>query len=103
MATTVGIYHAHGCQQCSRRYTDRCDTPMLNGRCVECRIDRPRAVWDRAYDPRPCCRTSASLVRDSAEVIRYSLGGSGPWWKCKACARTHPYDPATPPRKKSTT
>lgn len=89
----VGAYHAHGCDKCSNRYTDRCTTPKTNGLCQACKNGTDRATWDKDQDPRECCRTSSTLVTDGADITRYSLGGPGPWFRCKKCSRTHPYDP----------
>lgn len=89
-------FHAHGCEVCSARYTDACDTPLVNGRCSlhRERHPRPRVVWDTDVDPVECCRTNAIPANDHTREL-YALGGPGPWWICRTCARTSPYDPTT--------
>lgn len=91
----VAIYHAHGCEECSRRYTDSCKTPHVNGRCSSCRTGSPRARWDADHDPKTCCRTDSKLMTDKADLVKYNLGGPGPWYRCKTCSRQHPYNPGT--------
>ena len=101
--TKYKAFHAHGCDQCSRRYTDTCTTPSVNGRCQTCRHGRSplecdlRPLWDRDHDPRACCREVSKLIITAAEMERYGLAGPGPWFKCKTCSRTHPYDPRINP------
>lgn len=88
----AGRHHAHGCVECSRRYTDRCRDPGENGLCQLCRgLERPR--WETSFEPGDCCPEFSVLVRDSETLGRFNLAGPGPWFKCRACARTHPFDP----------
>lgn len=88
--------HAHGCSVCSRRYTDSCPIPDVNGRCSKCRLGRERATWDRDTDPKDCCR-EFSRPASKEDLVRYALGGPGPWYICQSgkngCSRTHPYSP----------
>lgn len=90
-------FHAHGCEVCSARYQDVCSTPLVNGRCSLHRenFPRERVLWDTAMDPVECCRSNARQA-DHETRERYALGGPGPWWICRVCARTVPYDPTTP-------
>lgn len=87
--------HAHGCNQCSARYTDGCRYPHVNGLCQDCRgTTYGRPSWDRHFDPRTCCRRHSEPA-GLRERETYSLGGEGRWWICSTCKRTHPYDPRT--------
>lgn len=92
----AGDLHHHGCVVCSARYSDACLIRAVNSRCPSCRSGgqhgRPR--WDQDHDPRPCCRT-ASVLATKEVLTKYALGGPGPWWRCRQCSRTHPYDPRT--------
>jgi hypothetical protein len=89
-----GNHHAHGCTVCGLRYADACQITDVNGRCMTCRTGQSRPKWDRDGDPRPCCRaTSRQATKD--ERNRYRLGGPKPWWRCRTCARTHPFNPST--------
>lgn len=93
----IRAFHAHGCEVCSARYTDACDTPLVNARCSLHRSTnpRPRVIWDTDLDPIECCRKHA-IRADVDTRERYALGGPGPWWICPLCARTSPYNPTTP-------
>lgn len=91
----VAIYHAHGCTECGRRYTDSCQSTAVNGRCYGCRTGRSRSKWDQDFDPILCCRTDSALIKDKETLSRYNLAGPGPWYRCKTCSRTHPYRPGT--------
>lgn len=85
-------HHAHGCFQCSTRYTDHCADPKANGLCQACRgMDRPR--WEVSFDPGGCCAGESRLVKDAQTITSYGLAGPGPWYKCRVCARTHPFNP----------
>jgi hypothetical protein len=86
-------HHAHGCTECSLRYTDACDTPEENWRCLMCRSGQERALWDQNSDPDECCRTLSRQVSDAETVMRYKLGGPGPWFRCDKCSRTHSFNP----------
>ena len=89
----VSGFHAHGCIRCRRRYMDACTDSTRNAACKTCRTGEPPARWDANRLPHRCCRTAGQLMIDRDEVARYSLGGPGPWWICRTCQRTHPYDP----------
>lgn len=86
-------HHAHGCADCGLRYTDACESPDLNERCSKCRVGQERALWDQNSDPDRCCRTQSRQVTDAETVMRYKLGGPGPWFRCQKCSRTHSFDP----------
>ncbi len=92
---SVPLHHAHGCLRCGRRYTDTCTTPLDNGECLTCSVDQPPPIWDTDWTPQDCCRTSVHLITDVDVLVRYRLGGPGPWFLCERCARTHPFDPTT--------
>jgi hypothetical protein len=94
-ALRIRTIHAHGCVVCSQRYCDACATPFINGTCPEHQVlTRPRPLWDRNRDPRDCCRTNSREADHDTRQL-YALGGTGPWWICRVCSRTHPYDPGT--------
>lgn len=92
-ARKIKEFHAHGCLACGRRYTDTCGTPAVNAECTTCRTGQPPATWDRDYEPQSCCRRHAVLITTVDVLDRYSLAGPGPWFLCRECARTHPFDP----------
>lgn len=88
----VGSLHAHGCSDCHTRYEDACSTPEQDERCIAC---QGRPPWQYLIDnrnPRDCCRETARLVTKE-EKDRFKLAGKHLWFKCKVCARTHPFDP----------
>lgn len=87
-------HHAHGCLGCGRRYMDSCPRPAQNGSCFSCTTGKPMAHWDRSRMPVECCKTNAKRITDTAVLNSYSLGGPGPWFICRTCGRTHPFDPA---------
>jgi len=87
-------HHAHGCTECSLRYTDACATPEVNDLCLGCRTGRlERALWDVNSNPDRCCSTQSRKVTDAETVMRYKLGGPGPWYRCTKCSRTHSFNP----------
>lgn len=91
----AGRHHAHGCAQCNLRYTDCCNTPGQDGRCITCRGGRHgRALWDENADPVSCCRAYSREVTIDQRA-RYDLAGTRSWWICQVCARTHPYMPVS--------
>jgi hypothetical protein len=91
----AGKYHAHGCQQCSARYCDNCHTPHLNDRCRNCNgAMYGRSTWDIGGDPEDCCRRH-SVPATTEQMQIHNCAGDGPWWLCKLCHRTHPYNPTT--------
>lgn len=87
--------HAHGCTKCSRFYQDACASPDVNARCASCITGNSRPLWDRNRDPIDCCRSNSKLAAPHVRLA-HSLAGDGEWWRCKACSRTHPYDPTRP-------
>ncbi len=89
----VGIFHAHGCLSCGRRYQDSC--AYKNNLCPVCRKIRPGPTQeDLDRLPRDCCANGGSRVITDTDVLsKYNLGGTGPWFLCATCARTHPFDP----------
>jgi hypothetical protein len=87
-------YHAHGCTTCGLRYGDACATPGDNDTCMPCRLGTPRV--ETGFDPAPCCGDHSRPVTDPEVLARYALGGPGPWWQCRRCFRSHPFDPARP-------
>ncbi len=87
-----GRVHRHCCVSCRMTYTDNCTSPGENGRCYGCRTDRERALWDRNHDPADCC-ASAQQVLDPNEILRYSLAGTGPWYRCSECGRSNGFIP----------
>lgn len=91
----VGIFHAHGCLSCGRRYQDTCAFAYKNNLCGICRGSQTALTQeDLDRQPRDCCANGGSrLVTDVDVLSRYNLGGDGPWFLCKNCARTHPFDP----------
>lgn len=104
-ARRVPIHHAHGCLGCGRRYTDSCTTPLANGHCPTCRTGAPPTLLDRNHLPQECCRTvvlredgtklaQSRLITDKDELNKYALGGMAPWFRCRVCSRTHPFDPS---------
>lgn len=44
--------------------------------------------------PRDCCRQDSALVTSVDVRSRYALGGEAPWYQCRVCFRTHPFDPS---------
>jgi hypothetical protein len=91
----AGKVHAHGCNQCSRRYCDSCQSPAVNDRCRDCSgAMYGRSTWDIGGDPEDCCRQhSVPANQEHMEIHR--CAGDGPWWICMRCHRTHPYNPTT--------
>jgi hypothetical protein len=90
-AKMAGKYHAHGCSDCGLRYADACQYPLVNELCQLCR-GRERPLWERSTDPADCCFENSRLV-GAVEASRFFLGGDTLWFKCRVCARTHPFDP----------
>lgn len=81
----------------------RCPTPRQNGRCGRCRgLAVP--IWYPMSEPIECCRDNAYQVVDRDELLAYRLAGTGPWFKCKTCARCNGwpqgYKPDTTEEKK---
>jgi hypothetical protein len=91
----VPEFHAHGCVSCGRRYQDSCKNGTMNADCTTCRTGHPAPLWDRDWAPVACCKKpkGCRLVTDVATLTKYLLGGTGPWFICYTCARTHPFDP----------
>lgn len=91
----AGRVHAHACTQCSRRYCDACRDPRTNDRCRDCsHAPYGRSTWDIGGDPMACCRVHcAPATQEDMEIHR--CAGDTPWWLCRQCHRTHPYDPTT--------
>lgn len=90
-------HHAHGCERCSRRYTDNCQTSPVDGICFTCRTGHPRLLWELDSDPVACCYTHSRLA-SVAELFKFALAGASAWHICAVCARTHPY-PLGPGRR----
>jgi hypothetical protein len=96
MATTKklnGTWHAHGCSRCKTRYEDSCQTPEKDALCADCRS--PGSGWTMLIEnrsPKDCC-FALSRVATKEELARYRLAGQSAWWICRACARTHPFQP----------
>lgn len=90
-----GRHHAHGCSDCKLRYTDACRTSDVDGLCQDCRKSaHGRPVWEVNGDPHPCCYRDS--IKATIEVrSAYELAGTRSWWKCRTCARTHPYQPVS--------
>jgi hypothetical protein len=72
---------------------DNC-TDHVDRLCFPCRSGRPPSVYDESRLPIACCRKESKPVRDYGEKARYALAGDHPWWRCRRCSRTHPFDPA---------
>lgn len=89
VATLAFKHHAHRCTTCGRRFTDACGQPEVNTSCMTCKFGHSRPLWHVNHDPQPCC-VGAQVMTDPREVVRYSLGGPGPWYQCSTCHRTHP-------------
>lgn len=90
----VGIFHAHGCLSCGRRYQDTCSYPLKNNLCATCTKGQPPTQEDLDRLPRNCCVNGGSrLITDVDELSKYNLGGELPWLICRTCSRTHPFDP----------
>lgn len=91
--TQVGkTWHLHYCvnRECRQIYEDYdCADVGKNGRCHDCRGAVSRPNWIAARDPHPCCTGNTQQVTDPAEIVRYHLGGPGPWFQCQTCARCH--------------
>lgn len=86
--------HAHGCVVCHERYEDACKDLKTNGMCFECRTGRPgwgMLILHRL--PVDCCRAHSRLTTED-ERYTYRLCGPKevPWYICRLCARTFPYD-----------
>ena len=84
--------HRHCCTTCRMTYTDSCDVPAENARCHGCRTDHGRALWDQNHDPQPCCVTAQQILEPD-EILRYSLAGTGPWYRCGTCGRSNGFIP----------
>lgn len=91
----VGLFHAHGCLDCGQRYQDTCAFPLKNNLCAVCRGSQAApSKEDLDRQPRDCCANGGSrLITDVDVLSKYNLGGPGPWFLCRTCARTHPFDP----------
>lgn len=90
----IGYFHAHGCLACGRRYQDTCSFARKNNLCPTCAKNQPLTQEDRDRLPRDCCANGGSrLITDIDELSKYNLGGELPWFQCRTCARTHPFDP----------
>lgn len=73
---------------------DNCKTPFENGVCVSpCSNGMEPPTWDKGRFPAYCCRGHSRQVTDIDVLNRYALGGPGPWFQCRICKRTHPFDP----------
>ena len=88
--TLDGRQHKHSCRTCRGIYTDACGEASQNGHCSACLTGHERPLWDKDLDPRPCC-VGSQMMEDRTEVVRYALGGPGPWYQCSTCSRQHPY------------
>lgn len=93
--------HVHGCMRCRHRYEDNCADPMHDALCSLCRSNgqTPDPWWPEARMPDICCLSDArSLDRnfkyDRDLMASLALVGAGPWYRCKTCGRTHPFDPS---------
>lgn len=88
----TGKHHAHGCYDCGCRYTDACQKPGEDGRCISCRSGHERAMWDVSSDPASCCY---EYSKKATIEIRgaYALAGECQWYRCSVCSRTHPFKP----------
>lgn len=93
----IAAFHAHGCVRCHRRYMDACKNLHADELCFPCRTGKPPSVYDASRLPLPCCATESRLITDPAELARYALAGAHPWWRCRRCSRTQPFDPALEP------
>ena len=88
--------HRHFCsdRNCRRSYQcqaviylhDGCPEPRQNARCAQCRGGAESRMY-AGWEPRECCRNNVAQVTNRDELLSYKLGGSGPWFKCKTCAR----------------
>lgn len=87
-------FHAHGCLQCGRRYSDACEVPLVNAVCTSCRTGQPVPFWDQHRFPAECCTIKSKPVTDVVILNSYALAGPGPWFQCRSCGRTHPFDPS---------
>lgn len=90
MSKLAGKVHLHSCvdRMCRLVYEDLCQTPGVNGRCHVCRRTS-RPVWVAARDPVECCFGNCVQLTDTKTLRLYRLGGPGPWFMCKTCARCH--------------
>ncbi len=92
----VPLYHAHGCDQCGRRFMDSCARPLEPRSCVTCRLGQEPSVTDMNRLPRSCCVETSRLITDVDTLSKYGLAGHTPWFQCvgaNGCYRTHPFDP----------
>lgn len=85
--------HAHGCTQCSRRYSDACAQATVNALCQACK-GRQRPIWELDLDPQACCEVNSVPVTRPEKLMNYRLAGDMPWWICVKCCRTIPFNPA---------
>ena len=93
LAQLSGKHHAHGCSECSARYTDACLAPSVDARCQECRgSTHGRPMWDVSGDPASCCY---EYSKEATIEVRgaYQLAGERTWYRCSVCSRTHPRKP----------
>ena len=83
-------FHFHYCsvRDCRLIYSDACRDIRTNRLCHEHRGTR-RPVWLVARDPQECCIGNCSMVGEAKEIVRYQLGGPGPWFQCSTCYRAH--------------
>ena len=84
--------HWHGCITCPSAYEDNCSDTTTDGRCALCRGGRGFDLLINNRKPADCCRTDARLVTKE-EKTTYRLAGARIWFRCRTCARTHPFDP----------
>ncbi len=89
-SATFAVPHAHGCVTCNARYEDNCDASNVNAECGTCRGLRPSALLIANRLPKDCCRYNSRLATKK-EMELYRLSPACDWFRCTACARTHPY------------
>lgn len=94
--STVALYnklrdspHFHFCsnRDCRLIYEDNCHEPETNHPCQVCRGTTRGLMLTR--DPQECCLGNCLQVTDPNQLLRYSLGGPGPWFQCRTCIRSH--------------
>lgn len=92
LTALAGKHHKHYCTNggCRLAYEDNCEEPEVNGECSLCRGWR-RSIYDMWLDPQECCIDNTYQVLNRGELLRFRLGGPGPWYQCRTCFRHHPY------------
>jgi hypothetical protein len=88
--TFTGVPHAHGCVTCHARYEDTCGNSNAGGECGPCRGYLPWSLLIANRLPKDCCRVD-SRPATKEEHDKYRLSPACDWFRCTACARTHPF------------